>query len=350
MIKFSFIIPVYNCEKYIESCIECLMEIGRKDVEIILVNDGSTDNSKSILKKCSDENEKIKVIHQCNKGVSVARNVGMENACGEYVIFLDADDTVDSKSMERLLECIDKHACIDMAIYGLTFDYYYHGKMYRRDKLKPPLTGVKDRIEWINNLVSLYETNSLSPLWNKVIRKSILLDNNLRLEEDMIIYEDLEFSLRCMAHCEKTLFFQDCIYHYRQSEDEGNAGRRLKKIEHIPELIKKIDASLQILLAKDKVIDIEVVRKTILTKLYMVLAREKNNVSNIREIRIVCKDYENWVNKEQVVISESDVYSKIMLERKLKLIIVRRIYFKFRHWIAVRVKNMVLYQKTAKRY
>ena len=95
--------------------------------------------------------------------------------------------------------------------------------------------------EWITELPALYRSNSLSPVWNKIIKRSVLVDNQLEFRRDMFLYEDLEFSLRCMSHCDVIYFWHEIVYHYRQSEDERNAGRRLKRIPHLYSLVEQIE-------------------------------------------------------------------------------------------------------------
>jgi glycosyltransferase involved in cell wall biosynthesis len=103
----SVIIPIYNGEKYIKRCFESVFSQTEKNFEIIAVDDGSTDSTFSVLKEY--ENEKIKVIHIENSGVSMARNVGIENATGEYITFLDVDDELLENALESLLFLIKKH-------------------------------------------------------------------------------------------------------------------------------------------------------------------------------------------------------------------------------------------------
>ena len=287
--KFSFIIPIYNGEKFINKTIREIGQTNLEDYEVILVNDGSTDNSEFICDTLAKKNKNIHCIHQRNQGVSSARNNGLKAATGEYVLFLDADDMLEPRKLSEILEKIEKTKDIDMAIFGISFDYYYKGKLYRRDEMSPPLNGVQNSKIWMKNMLMMYYTNSLSPVWNKVFRRRFLLDHKLYLREDMFLYEDLEYSVRCMICCDNILFEPEIIYHYRQSDDEGNAGRRLAKIDHIFNLVDQIENVL------DKLINLKSTKleqdeiKSILVLLYLVLAREKIAVSNVRQVKQICK-------------------------------------------------------------
>lgn len=344
--KFSFIIPIYNGEKFINKTIREIGQTNLEDYEVILVNDGSTDNSEFICDTLAKKNKEIHCIHQRNQGVSSARNNGLKAATGEYVLFLDADDMLEPRKLSKILEKIEETKDIDMAIFGISFDYYYKGKLYRRDEMSPPLKGVQNSKIWMKNMLMMYYTNSLSPVWNKVFRRRFLLDNRLYLREDMFLYEDLEYSIRCMMCCDNILFEPEIIYHYRQSDDEGNAVRRLAKMEHIFNLVDQIENVL------DKLTNLKSVKseqdeiKSILVLLYLVLAREKIAVSNVRQVKQICDDYKKWYEKRKIKIPlESQEYSDLLLQRNVLKLILRREYTKVRHRIAVVLKNTRIYQK-----
>lgn len=344
--KFSFIIPVYNGQKYIARCVRNIQKVDINDYEVILINDGSTDNSGSICASLAKENRKIHCIHQNNQGVSVARNNGLRAAKGDYVLFIDADDTIESNKLNQLLMIVEKTEGIDMAIFGISFDYYYNEKLYRQDELHTPLKGIESSKVWLQNMLNLYCANSLSPIWNKIFRRSFLIENQLYLREEMFLYEDLEYTIRCLTYCNDIFFEPEIIYHYRQSEDEGNAGRRLLRIDHLYNLVNQIENAL------NKLIEIKGVKaeqekiKSILVLLYLVLAREKIAVSNTRQIKQICDDYADWYAKRHIDIPlESREYAKLLLQRKVLKLIFMREYTRIRHMIAVKVKNTRIYQK-----
>lgn len=257
MTKISFIIPVYNCKNYLPGCIESIDKIGLSNYEILLIDDGSTDGSGELCENMSSIRNHVRYVHQSNQGVSAARNVGLDYARGEYVLFIDADDSFDSQGMKKVINYLTDET-IDLIIYGMSFEFYYKGMVYRSDDMKTPLSGILNETEWISYLRDLYFANSLSPIWNKVYKRKLLVDNKLKFKEDMFLYEDFEFSLRYLTYSGKVLFIPDALYHYRQSEDEGNSGRRLKRIAHIPQLIDRIEVAAEELLKKKTVKKTEV--------------------------------------------------------------------------------------------
>ena len=345
MCRVSFIVPVYNCKDYLQRCVESIDKIGLREFEILLIDDGSTDGSDYLCDSIASSNNYVLCIHQTNAGVSAARNVGMDKASGDYIIFVDADDTVDSLRMREAIDCLDSNQ-IDLAIYGISFDFYYKGRIYRKDELGTPLSGIVERTEWIQCLEQLYFANALSPIWNKIYRRQFLLDNQLKLREDMFLYEDLEYSLRCLGCCRRILFFPDVIYHYRQSEDEGNAGRRLKRIASLPDLIGKIESALARVLKSE--IDAKSLEQMnrILVSLYLVLAREKISISGRNEIGQICDDFRIWFETRDIILMDDQKkYADLLLDRKVNSLILKRSYIAFRHKIAVFVKVMLAKMK-----
>lgn len=333
--KISFIIPVYNCKQYLPACVESIRAVNAEDYEILLIDDGSTDGSGSVCDNLADSFPEVRVIHQINAGASAARNRGIREAMGDLLLFIDADDSMDSAALGKVLSdsrCGEN----DLTIFGLTFDYYHHGKCYRQDPLYFDFDGVMSRNDWGSEFVELYLQNSLSPVWNKVFKRDIILRNGLALDSSMFLYEDFEFVLRYMCHCDTIWNVPQAIYHYRQSEDEGNAGRRLKRIPSIPEFLRPIENALNALPEAAS----ESHRAMILQRLHLVLAREKIAVSDIQTIHNVCADYRKW-SENRLLPMEQDPFQTYLLEGRANLLWLRNKKTQLRHWVAVRVKALL---------
>lgn len=344
--KFSFIIPVYNCGQYLDKFIREIEDVNLSNYEIILVDDGSTDDSGNICDSIAQKNENVYCIHQKNQGVASARNNGLQIARGDYICFFDADDNIIPEKLNKLLGQIENSTTvIDIAVFGMSFDYYHRGKVYRSDLMQPLLQG-GDTTEWRQKLVELFYSNSLSSICNKVFRRSFLVEKNLYLRSDMFLYEDLEYSFRCMTDSCNILFEPEVIYHYRQSEDEGNAGRRLMRIEHIYSVVDQIEAAFDRLEEQaDQSIEKQI--NHILISLYLVLAREKIAFSSVKQIRQICGDFADWYHRHNniEIPVESKVYARLLLEGKIMRILMKRKYTEIRHRIAVGVKNTGVYQR-----
>lgn len=346
MRKVSFIIPVYNCERFLLKCIDGIKNISAVNYEIILVDDGSEDRSGEICDRLSSEDERIFCIHQENQGVSAARNNGLKAATGDYICFFDADDEIEAEKLDKIFGKLKRTGNIDMVIFGLSFDYYFNGRLYYRNELVPPLTGAADDDVWVGRLYDLYTANALNPIWNKVLRREFLIEHKLYFREDMFLYEDLEYSIRCMKYCGQILFEQGIIYHYRQSEDEGNSGRRLARIEHLYSLVDKIENALDDM-ARTKGIDKRADEfRNILVSLYLVLAREKIDISDAKQIRIICDDFSDWHQKHGGDFDLKDrKYVRLLFQKRVRRLILKREYVKLRHKVAILLKNSAFYQK-----
>lgn len=333
MMEYSVIIPVYNCAAYLRSCVESF-PLERRDLELLLIDDGSADGSGALCDQLAREYGCIRVVHQQNGGVSAARNRGIAEARGEYLLFADSDDTVDGEALGKLLDAFPETGA-DMATFGVVFDYYHKGKKYRSELLADSRAGMLSTETWRRDFAQLYLCNVWSAVWNKVFKKDILVEHGLSFSTEMFLYEDMQFVLRYLAHCGDIYNDPQGIYHYRQSEDEGNAGRRLKRIAHLPEFMKQMERAMDEL--GDDVPRAQ--RKEVLLRLYLTLAREKICVSDLRGIKQICQDYNVWSRdrempmlgtKLQYRLKEGKAWTLFLYSKKIAL----------RHQIAIRVKSL----------
>jgi len=333
MPKFSVIIPAYNCEKTIEDTVKSVSASGLVSFEILIVDDGSTDGTASICDSLAAKNECVKCVHQANAGVSAARNAGIKAAQGEYLMFVDSDDAVDAEKLAHVIKKVEADGSIDMAIFGMSFDYYHNGKLYRQDEILPPAECVLSNSECNEMLYEMFERNCMSSLCNRIVKRSVLENNSLFLREDMFLYEDLEFSLKILKHCKNVLLCPQAVYHYRQAEGGSNAGGRLKRIAHISEVVDKIEEALKSLGSENK---------KILSSLYLTLAREKISVSESEAIQLICSDYKAWVDAHELlpIIKDSE-YAMMIYNGETTKLICRREYTKLRHSAANWIKQNI---------
>ncbi len=332
---YSFIIPVYNCKKFLADCVQSIRAIGELSYEILLIDDGSTDGSGGLCDDLAQQYSEIRVFHQKNAGASAARNRGIREAKGDRILFFDADDTVDAFALEQLL-LDDRCLQTDLTIYGLTFDYYYHGKCYRQDPLFFVYDGILTKDQFAASFSELYEANSLSPLWNKVFSREILVQNGLFLNTDMFLYEDFEFVLRYLQHCETVYNVPKAVYHYRQTEDERNFLRRLLRIDSLSIFLEPIEGSLFGLVKSNSAVSKEFATD-ILHSLYLTMARVKTSGLDLAGIHRICRDYQTWVHAHGLPPS-ADTFSQHLLGNKALLIYLTHKKTALRHWLAVRVK------------
>lgn len=241
MTKVSIIVPVYNVENYLERCLQSLVKQTLKDIEIICINDGSTDNSKNILEQYAKEDNRIILINQENSGVSKARNKGLELAKGEYIGFIDSDDWVDLNFFEELYNKA-KSTNSDIAASsiirekrGKQEDYYVFYDSYSADNFEEKL--------------KICDIPNYNYIWNKIYKTSKLKQANLNFEEG-ITYEDIIFTPQVVYHLEKLVTVPCVYYHY---------FCRKNSIVHtknnVPDYKKAMDFALSFL--KSKNIDID---------------------------------------------------------------------------------------------
>lgn len=218
----SIIVPIYNIEKYIEKCINSIINQTYTNIEIILINDGSTDGCKSICEEYEKKDNRIVLINKINEGLSVARNTGLEKAKGEYVAFIDGDDFVDEKYIETLYNNLQKNNA-DISACG--FYMYHNDKNFSRfEKIE------KDKIEVLNPEKALdkimnYKSAFKQNVWNKLYKKEIFTKNNIKFYKDKI-YEDVGISYELISNSNIIVYDTTCLYYYVQREK--SITKRLK--------------------------------------------------------------------------------------------------------------------------
>lgn len=210
----SAIVPIYNAEKYLNYCIESLIVQTEKNIEIILVNDGSTDNSLNIAYEYSQKDSRIKVINQENMGPSEARNKGINLSGGKYLSFIDADDWIDHDMYEKML-AHEKNDLVD--IFFSNMRIIKRNQTFESKKLSVLKTNIFNRNEIINYLVPLAlvfgNVNTMAP---NLYRKELIINNNIRLDKEIRYGEDWLFNLDCLKYADRVIYIDDCYYNYRR--------------------------------------------------------------------------------------------------------------------------------------
>lgn len=226
--KISIIIPVYNVEKYIGRCVESLLRQTFEDIEIILVNDGSKDNSGRLCDETAKKDARIKVFHQENQGVSVARNTGISNASAEYIIFVDSDDFVAQTMCERLYKIITEKNC--ELVVCRAYDTDSEELISYPEEKDLPAPVVLDRDDGVFKMANPLE-NFCTP-WGKIFKKELVL--NCKFPVGVPMAQDLHFVYSYLSFCEKIVFTEEKLYYYFAREDStvhtpiiGNKAQKL---------------------------------------------------------------------------------------------------------------------------
>lgn len=216
--RVSVVIPVYNAKRYLEACVQSLEEQSLRSFELICVDDGSTDGSAELLITLAKRYENLRILSLEHAGVSAARNAGIEDAVGMYLLFVDADDTVDQQLLKLVVQKAD--ACsADMTIFG--FDEFY-GKS---DTYVPrEICGNNDLFERSFNLsdMSCLTTELTTPnVWRILYRRSLLTESGIRFHEDLKAAEDLAFIYETLFVAQRITLMEQRLYHYRR-DGEGS--------------------------------------------------------------------------------------------------------------------------------
>lgn len=249
----SIIVPIYNAERFLDACLDSIIYQTYTDLEILLVDDGSTDSSYEICKEYADKDRRIQVFQKPNGGPSDTRNYGIERASGEYLMFFDSDDYADPMLCEKLLSTIERDES-DFAFCG----YYnvatarttrrrlfsesrvFRDDDFRREILVPTLGPIGDKLR---NPAKL---DKLTPVWARIYRRDIILQNNLQfIDLKKVPSECLLFNFEYCLHAASASYAEDALYYYRRNTDVSQTkhyrvdlwGRWSFWIEYIKELL-----------------------------------------------------------------------------------------------------------------
>ena len=214
--KISLILPIFNVEIFLQRCLQSIVGQDYPNIEIILINDGSTDQSGSICDEFAKSDKRIKVIHKQNQGVSAARNQGIKLSTGDYCCFIDSDDYIEPNFVSTMIHYLEK----------------YSGDLVCCSCIRERKDGY---IEWRKGTPHIRYYNHLEAIevlfsqqtfggwpWNKIYRTSIIKNNNLLFREDLRICEDEVFILDYLLYSEKTIFIPNELYHYMVNANSVN--------------------------------------------------------------------------------------------------------------------------------
>ena len=221
----SVIVPVYNTEKYLHRCVDSILSQTFADFELLLVNDGSIDGSGAICDEYAQKDSRVRVFHKENGGVSSARNFGLDNALGEYVMFVDSDDYIYPQMCKIMAESIQAMS-VDLVVCGTeeTGGGYW----------KPQKDEIISISELKNNFSYYVTTELLSPPWNKIFKRDNIRN---KFRADMSFGEDLVFNLNYLETCKKIAFITESPFFHEKENNQSLVvsvnRRRLIDIENI---------------------------------------------------------------------------------------------------------------------
>lgn len=299
-VKVSILIPVYNTERYLEKCLDSVINQTLKEIEIIITNDGSTDRSEDIIKEYIKKDSRIIYTKQINLGLGATRNKGIELAKGEYLAFLDSDDWVDLDYYEKLYlsACRDKS---DLVISS----YVTENILMKKSIINN--VQIEEKDSYIN---SLLEGKIPGFSWNKLYKNEIIKSNNLRfpLRGELENVEDQYFSLRALSYSKRISFITESFIHYRLNRQSIVNKYQKNLVNDIKNLhIENIK------FFKDDKKKIEIINHNTLRSIIFIISNEfkyDRNVEKKEKLKILKYMIDDKIYKELLLNLKYDKFNK----------------------------------------
>lgn len=244
-IKISIIVAIYNVEKYIEECIESIQKQSLKDIQIILVDDGSTDNSLKICKRLAEKDARIELVHQENKGLVAARKRGLTVARGKYIGYVDGDDFAEPDMYEKMYQMLEKE---DADILAVGYKRDFNGELDIVSNEIPSgvyqgkqLAQIYSRMLFDGN----YFTSGIIPsVWSKLFKKELLEVSQMRVDDAIRMGEDAACTYPALLSAKKVMIDNsNCSYHYRYVANSMTATIDRKYFERASKLFEVLENS-----------------------------------------------------------------------------------------------------------
>lgn len=212
MAEFSIIVPVYNVEKEIRKCLDSIKNQTYGDFEVLCVDDCGKDSSMDIVREYAQKDNRFKILtHEHNRGVSAARNTGLDNASGEYTMFVDSDDWLETNALEIIKNNFDKSKS-EVIVFNI-YNCYPDGKKEINDTTNFKKSNQTQVLLTENNLNTF-----IGVVWNRAYKTSLINDNHIRFPEGMII-EDSDFTFKISMHIKSVFIIEDVLYNYLRNRE-----------------------------------------------------------------------------------------------------------------------------------
>ncbi len=305
--KVSIIVPVYNIEKYLERCVDTLVKQTDRNIEILLINDGTEDNSLDIMERYASQDSRVKVINKENGGSSSARNLGISLATGKFIMFVDSDDWMELNAVKEMKKmAIEKNADIVKAFYQKNT-----GKVSQIQNMEIGTeileVDKKDFKEKIYPL--LINTSVLNSVWIELIKKDIVINNNIKFIETINYGEDQLFNYELYTHSSKVVLLNRPYYHYFYNNNSITTSKGIDKTKSRSyNALKNYSKLYQYI--KDWGMDNESVRKQI-------AKRVMREVTNRTKEAFVLSKYN--VSKEEITSYIKEIWNDKIFMKSIEI-------------------------------
>lgn len=281
---FSVVIPAYNCEKTIAQTVQSISDVNLEDMEIIIIDDGSTDGTRGVCGKIIEKNRQVKYCYQNNAGVSSARNYGVSMASGKFIILWDSDDKANTELLKKcMLTAQEKDT--DMLIFGMVFRRMYKGKVFQIESMCCSKEELIGRKEMPDQLADLFDINYLSSACNKILKKDIC--DRVSFNTQKKSFEDLLFILEYLKYCNSLYVMSDSAYIYEINYSSKKPPRE-KQINDFIAYMSDFQYAI-INLEKELSVELPELRGK-LGPIYDGMLRNKLESSSIRELKSIDTD------------------------------------------------------------
>ncbi|MGN0524118.1 MAG: glycosyltransferase family 2 protein [Eubacterium sp.] len=328
----SIIVPIYKVEKFIKKCVDSIIAQTYKNIEIILVDDGSPDNCPAICDEYAKQDSRIKVVHKENGGLISARKAGLQASSGEYVCFVDGDDWIEADMYERIADSIEKTNadCIITQFFyeyqdkPVTSDYKLNRDFYDRKQIE------KDIFPTMLFDNQYYRFGIFPNCWTKVFKRQLLEKHLMDTDERIRMGEDIAFTYPCLMECQTLAFVDKALYHYRINPESMTKAydEKLSDIYLLP---------YQALVKKSKQLGVDLSGQLPYYLLYLVnfVIRNEANINNPKTKKEKLAVLESIVDNDDIVHTIESINAALLPShtRLLYLSIKKRSVFMLQSYI-----------------
>ena len=317
--KYSVIIPVYNVEKYINRCLKSILSQRYNDLEIILIDNGSTDRSGSICDIYANEDANISVYHIENHGVGSARNFGLSKARGEFIYFVDSDDYL----VGNLFAEFEDKLTPDLDL--LVFSYYnsFEQEMTEKNRTKKilPYNGSYDKYDFSKIFKDLFLSDMLYTVWNKFYRREFLIENNISFEK-YELGEDVRFNLNAYRNVNKVYLSQDSYYVYVIGR-KGSAmsSYNPKRLQYQLQELELVDSLLKDWNIDSSNLDNTVKARILMSNIHNISKQKLPVIKKVKLVKEICKskDMADFIRNDSSILNP---LVKMLLRCRMYIVLI----------------------------
>lgn len=317
--KYSVIIPVYNVEKYINRCLKSILSQRYNDLEIILIDNGSTDCSGSICDIYANEDANISVYHIENHGVGSARNFGLSKARGEFIYFVDSDDYL----VGNLFAEFEDKLTPDLDL--LVFSYYnsFEQEMTEKNRTKKilPYNGSYDKYDFSKIFKDLFLSDMLYTVWNKLYRREFLIENNISFEK-YELGEDVRFNLNAYRNVNKVYLSQDSYYVYVIGR-KGSAmsSYNPKRLQYQLQELELVDSLLKDWNIDSSNLDNTVKARILMSNIHNISKQKLPVIKKVKLVKEICKskDMADFIRNDSSILNP---LVKMLLRCRMYIVLI----------------------------